>query len=89
MGFELRYDSKYYADYYSPALGTFYVQQNEKIGNYPWIDAFINLKIKRTRFYVKYNNLGNKFVRSGYYTTPGYAAQIASACFGLSWTFYD
>ncbi len=89
MGVDVRYDTKYYADYYSPALGMFYVQHNEKIGNYPWGDAFVNLKIKRTRFYVKYNNLTTKFVKSGYYTSPGYAAQAASACFGLSWTFYD
>ena len=89
FGLDLRYDTQYYADYYSPALGMFYVQNNEKIGNYPWLDVFINLKIKRTRFYVKYANAGTKIVRRGYYTTPGYAAQVAATCFGLSWTFYD
>ena len=89
FGGDLRFDSEYYADYYSPALGMFYVQNKEKIGSYPWIDAFINLKIKRTRFYVKYTNLGTMMTRGKYYTTPGYAAQIAAASFGLSWTFYD
>ncbi len=89
IGVDLRYDTQYYADYYSPALGMFYVQHNEKIGNYPWLDAFINLKIKRTRFYVKYSNMGTMIVQGGYYTTPGYAAQVGSASFGLSWTFYD
>ena len=89
IGVDLRYDTGYYADYYSPALGMFYVQHNEKIGDYPWIDGFINLKVKRTRFYVKYSNMGTMMTRGGYYTTPGYAAQIATASFGLSWTFYD
>ncbi len=89
IGFDLHYDTSYYADYYSPALGMFYVQHTEKIGNYPWLDTFVNLKLKRTRFYVKYSNLGTKFIRKGYYTTPGYAAQIASLAFGLSWTFYN
>ena len=89
LGADLRYDSKYYADYYSPALGMFYVQQKEKIGDYPWLDAFVNLKIKRTRFYVKYSNLGTMMIRGKYYTTPGYAAQISTLSFGLSWTFYD
>ena len=89
VGLDLRYDTEYYADYYSPALGMFYVQRNEKIGNYPWLDAFINLKIKRTRFYVKYSNMGTMMIRGGHFTTPGYAAQVASASFGLSWTFYD
>ena len=89
LGADLRYDSEYYADYYSPALGMFYVQQKEKIGNYPWLDAFVNLKIKRTRFYVKYSNLGTMMIRGKYYTTPGYAAQVSTLSFGLSWTFYD
>jgi len=89
FGFDLRYDTKYYADYYSPALGMFYVQNSEKIGGYPWLDVFINLKIKRTRFYVKYSNAGTKMVKSGYYTTPNYPSQVATAGFGLSWTFYD
>jgi len=89
LGADLRYDSQYYADYYSPALGMFYVQKKEKIGDYPWLDAFVNLKIKRTRFYVKYSNLGMMMIRGKYYTTPGYAAQVSTLSFGLSWTFYD
>lgn len=89
VGADLRYETEYYADYYSPALGMFYVQHNEKIGNYPWLDAFINLKLKRTRFYVKYTNMGTMMISGKHFTSPGYAAQVASACFGLSWTFYD
>lgn len=89
FGLDTRYESKYYADYYSPALGMFYVQKNEQIGDYPWMDVFANLKIKRTRFYVKYSNLGATLLKSGYYTTPNYAAQIALLGFGISWTFYD
>ena len=89
IGFDLRYDTGYYADYYSPALGMFYVQHTEKIGNFPWLDLFVNLKLKRTRFYVKYTNLGTKINRKGYYTTPGYAEQISTLSFGLSWTFYN
>jgi len=89
LGGDLRYDTEYYADYYSPALGMFYVQKNEKIGNYPWLDAFVNLKIKRTRFYVKYSNMGPMMIRGKSYTTPGYAAQVSTLSFGLSWTFYD
>ena len=89
IGFDLRYDTGYYADYYSPVLGMFYVQHTEKIGDFPWLDTFVNLKLKRTRFYVKYTNLATKFIRKGYYTTPGYAQQISNLSFGLSWTFYN
>ena len=89
LGLDLRYDAAYYADYYSPAIGMFYVQQNQKIGDYPWVDGFVNLKLKRTRFYVKYSNLTTKFIKKDYYTAPGYPSQIASLAFGVSWTFYN
>ena len=89
LGFDLRYDTGYYADYYSPALGMFYVQNNQKIGDYPWLDGFVNLKLKRTRFYVKYCNLSTKFIKKDYYTAPGYPSQVASLAFGVSWTFYN
>jgi len=28
-------------------------------------------------------------IRGKSYTTPGYAAQVSTLSFGLSWTFYD
>ena len=89
FGLDSRYETKYNADYYNPALGMFYVQNSEKIGNYPWMEGFVDLKIKRTRFYVKYSNLASMFMDGVYYTTPNYAAQPALLGFGLSWTFYD
>lgn len=89
FGLDTRYESKYYGDYYNPALGMFYVQENEQIGNYPWMDAFVDLKIKRTRFYVKYSNIGASLLKGGYFRTPNYPEQPTLLGFGVSWTFYD
>ncbi len=89
FGLDTRYESSYYADYYNPSLGMFHVQGNEKIGNYPWMDVFVDLKIKRTRFYVKYSNLGASMLKGGSFRTPNYPEQPALLGFGLSWTFYD
>jgi len=89
IGFDTRYESAWYADQYSPATGMFYRQTLEKIGDYPWIDAFVNLKLKRTCFYVKYTNLATQFVKGGYYTTPTYPAPVSTFGFGVSWSFYN
>ncbi len=89
IGFDTRYESSYYADQYSPATGMFYRQTAEKIGDYPWIDGFINLKLKRTAFYLKYTNLATQFVKGGYYTSPAYPAPASLFLFGLSWSFYN
>ena len=89
LGFDTRYETSYYADQYSPATGMFYRQNSVKIGDYAWIDAFANIKLKRTAFYLKYTNLATQFVKGGYYTSPGYPAPIATLLFGLSWSFYN
>lgn len=89
FGLDTRYESSFYGDYYNPALGMFYVQGKDKIGNYPWMDIFIDLKIKRTRFYVKYSNIGTLLMKGGYFRTPNYPEQPSLLGFGVSWTFYD
>ena len=89
LGFDTRYESAYYGDAYSPATGMFYRQTTQKIGDYAWIDGFIDLKIKRTAFYIKYTNLATQFVKGGYYTSPNYPAPVATLLFGLSWSFYN
>jgi len=89
FGLDTRYESSYFADNYNPALGMFYVQESEKIGNYPWMDVFADFKLKRTRFYVKYSNLGAQMIKGRYFRTPNYPEQPALLGFGISWTFYD
>lgn len=89
LGIDTRYETAYYADQYSPATGMFYRQSTEKIGDFAWADAFINIKLKRTAFYIKYTNLANQFVKGGYFTAPGYAAPPSTVLFGLCWSFYN
>ncbi len=89
LGFDTRYESAYTADQYSPATGMFYRQNAVQIGDYAWVDAFANIKLKRTAFYLKYTNLATQFVKGGYYTAPGYPAPVATMLFGLSWSFYN
>jgi hypothetical protein len=89
LGLDTRYETAWYADQYSPATGMFYRQTNEKIGDYPWVDAFANIKLKRTAFYIKYTNLATQFVKGGYFTSPGYPAPVTTLLLGLSWSFYN
>lgn len=89
LGFDTRYETSYLADQYSPATGMFYRQTTEKLGDFAWVDGFVNLKIKRTAFYIKYTNLATKFVKGGYFTSPGYPAPVSTLLFGLSWSFYN
>lgn len=89
IGFDFRYNSSYYAPFYSPAIGQFTVQHEEKVGDYPWLDAFINLQLKRARIYIKYDHVNQGYPNSPYYTTYNYPGNPRALKFGVSWNFYD
>jgi hypothetical protein len=89
IGFDTRYNTKYYADAYSPATGLFYLQNEKKYGNYPYIDIYANLRLKRTIVFFKMLNIGTNFLDGEYITTPNYPMPRSNFRFGLSWLFYD
>jgi hypothetical protein len=89
IGFDFYVNSSYYADAWMPATGMFYRQDIAKVGEYPFLDGFVNWKIKRTRFFLKYTNALAGLAGYNYFTTYGYPMNPGSLKFGLSWTFYD
>jgi len=88
-GFDVYYYSKYYADAYMPALRSFYIQNEKEVGDFMHIDAFLNFNVKRTRFFVKYQNILTAFGDRNFFTVPHYPLQDMAFKFGLSWRFHD
>ncbi|MFZ4523524.1 MAG: putative porin [Bacteroidales bacterium] len=88
-GLNFFYNTSYYADNYNPATRSFYLQDRQEIGNYVYMDVFINLKIQRARFFVTYTHLNASFMGRSYYTTPGYPMQDGAFKFGIAWRFHD
>ncbi|HRX12669.1 MAG TPA: putative porin [Draconibacterium sp.] len=89
IGFDTRYNTMYYADAYSPSTGLFYLQNEKKYGNYPYIDVYANLRLKRTIVFFKMVNIGTGFLDGEYMTTAHYPMPRSSFRFGISWLFYD
>jgi len=89
LGIDTRYNSAFYADAYEPATSRFYLQNKEKIGNYPYIDLHVNLKLKRTRFFFILMNAASGFVGNNYYVAPNYPYYRRTFRIGLAWSFYD
>ncbi len=88
-GFQVTYFSEYYADAYMPELRLFYVQNDKKIGNYPYLDVYITLMVKRARLFVKMSHLNSYLGDYRYYLAPHYPARDARFSFGASWRFHD
>ena len=68
----------------------FYNQTEEKFGNCPYVDAFVNVQWKRVSVFVKAVNLNmgwpNKSI--DYFTAAGYIAPQRAIKFGITWPFY-
>jgi hypothetical protein len=88
LGIDFYITTSYTGNAYMPATGIFYLQHEVKIGGYPYSDAFLAFRIKRTRLYGSYNNAFS-LISNNYFTAAGYPTKPAYIRFGLAWTFYD
>ena len=67
-GIELNYFTSYYTNNYNPVIGEFFVQDRVKIGNSPLLDYFVNVKIQRTRLYLKAEHFNSLFSKNNYFS---------------------
>ena len=91
LGGDCRYFTRYYAPDYAPQIGQYATQDASlprvKIGNYPIINAYVNLHLKRCRFYV-----AARHVNAGHghqFWAPHYAMDPMGLHLGVSWNFFN
>ncbi len=92
-GFNVRYFSSYYALDYEPAISQFHLQDVDnknkrvEIGGYPLVNAYANLQLKRTRFFIMYYHVNEGIPNSNYFNTPHYPINPRVMKVGISWNF--
>ena len=89
VGFELYYYTKYRGMAFSPSTGVYYAQEIKKIGNHPYLNLFLTAKLKRTRFYLKWDHAYAGQIEKNYFHVLNYPIPGSVLRMGLSWTFYD
>ena len=90
IGLDGRYNTRYYAPGYNPALSVYYNQREEEVGNYPYMDAFVMAKWKRMRIFLKYQHLNKGLFGNGeYFSAARYPLNPGMFKIGISWGFYD
>ena len=84
------YTTKWYTPGYNPVAGTFYNQREEKYGNVPYIDLFINAQWKRACIFLKIENIGMGWPtdRRDYFSAHHYIRPAQSFKLGVHWPFY-
>jgi outer membrane cobalamin receptor len=88
-GIEVYYNTNYMADAYMPMTRSFYLQNETTVGNYAYVDLFLNVRIKRTLFFLKFQHINAGLNGYTYMMVPGYPMPDRGLKFGLSWKFYD
>ena len=88
-GITFKYFTEYYSNAYSPLLGEFYIQNQEKIGAFPMMDFFINAKVRQTRIYLKAEHFNSSFTGFDFYSSPDYPYRDFVIRFGLVWNFFS
>lgn len=93
MGADVRYFTSYEAPDYSPYIGMYTVQgngeNNVKVGNYPILNAYANVHIKHTRFFVMMSHLNAGKGDKNYFFTPHYPMNGSVFRMGISWNFFN
>lgn len=94
-GLEVKYNTAFNANGYSPLLGQFYVQNNISFNNRPEINAFFHFNIKRFYGFVRFENLNTLKLKDGFNFTqnnlnahhyPGLGFWFR---LGISWDFIN
>ena len=90
IGANAWYTTRWYAPAYNPALGLFHNQAEEKYGNSPYIDAFVNIQWKRACIFVKLVNAGMGWPDRAvdYFGAHHYIRPQRAIKFGIFWPFY-
>jgi hypothetical protein len=89
IGVDAHWNSAYTPLAYDPAIQQFYVQNSVVAPSFLLTDVFLNGKVKRGRFFVKYHNLVQAFTKQGYLPTPGYPGQPNVFDLGFELLLFD
>ena len=87
FGVTFKYFTKYNANAYNPLLAEFTLQNTEEIG-FPTFDVFFNARVRRTRLFIKVDNVTSGYTEKNYFSAPNYPYRDFTVRFGLVWNWF-
>lgn len=94
-GLDVRYNTPFYANNYSPVMGKFFPQDTLLISNLPKVNFFFNFRIKSFTAFVILENLNSVDFNNGFeftnnnYNAPLYPAPGLLLRFAIKWSFVN
>ncbi len=88
LGLDCDYYTRYKAYAYQPATMTFHTQQETEVGNYPFMNLYLNFKLSKTRFYLMMSHFNQGIIGGdNYFSMPNYPLNPRRFQLGLSVDF--
>jgi hypothetical protein len=88
-GFDLNYSTRFYGYAYMPATGVFYSENEKLLGNYPYLNVFVQMKVKRTRIFVEWCQTFADLLPEQSFAVLHYPSMRPHLKYGIYWHFYD
>ncbi|MBA3899361.1 MAG: hypothetical protein H0X62_03985 [Bacteroidetes bacterium] len=89
LGMDVLYFTSFYNYNYMPVTGQFFVQNESRQGNYPYLDFFVNVKVKQVHAFVKITHLNQGLSGDNFFAYPGYMSFPRAVRFGLNVLFFN
>ncbi|QJW89413.1 putative porin [Spirosoma taeanense] len=89
VGVDLHYKSSYFADAYMPVTQQFYLQNKQRVEGYVLADLYANLRVNRTRLFVKLTHANQGVLQPGYFVAPEFLQMRRGFAFGVDWYLFD
>lgn len=87
-GIKLTYYSDVQLMSYSPALGQFYIANNTSVGNYPFVDFFVNTRVKNVRIFFALSHFNSGLTNDfNYFGATNHPLEDRAFKIGINWNF--
>ena len=89
---DVNYTTEYNAKFYNPATRNFQLM-DKMIGNYPYVDLFVNAEIKTAKIFFKMEHFnqdigGRNLFPNYFYASPYQPTALRRFRLGVAWKFY-
>ncbi len=89
VGFDVYFNTGYKAPNFMPATGQFYIQNQTKVGNYPYVDFFLDAQIKKARIFIKVEHVTSGLLGNSYIQYPNHPMNDRAIKIGINWRFFN
>jgi hypothetical protein len=89
IGTQVQVYESFYGYSYMPSTQAFYLQDKSKTAPYPYLDVYLNARIRPVSFFLKVENILQGIAGPNYSFVPGYYQTDRAFRFGISWMFFD